>query len=79
MAIVPFPIYININKERRKDMAARIMQGNKWNIALGLIKVDGLKPTKEFLALTEKEKRGEITTADIRKILNQKYRVKNNA
>lgn len=52
------------------------MKGNKWNIALGLIKVDGLKPTKEFLALTEMEKRGEITTEDIRRILNQKYRIK---
>ena len=57
-------------------MEAGIMKGNKWNIALGLIKVDGLKPTKEFLALTEMEKRGEITTEDIRRILNQKYRIK---
>ena len=52
------------------------MKENKWDIALGLIKVDGLKPTEEFLELVEKEKRGEITTADIRSILNQKYRVK---
>lgn len=57
----------------------RLMQNNKWNIALGLIKVDGLRPTQEFLDLTEKEKRGEITTNDIRHILNQKYRIKNNA
>lgn len=61
------------------DMEVGIMQNNKWNIALGLIKVDGLKPTQEFLTLTEREQRGEITTNDIRNILNQKYRVKNDA
>lgn len=55
------------------------MQNNKWDIALGLIKVDGLRPMQEFLTLTEKEKRGEITTNDIRHILNPKYRIKNNA
>lgn len=54
------------------------MYENKWDIALGLIKVDGLKPTEEFLELVEREKRGEITTEDIRRILNAKYRVKNN-
>lgn len=54
------------------------MQNNKWNIALGLLKADGLRPSPEFLDLTEKEKRGELTTDDIRQILNQKYGVKNN-
>lgn len=47
-----------------------------WNFAIGLIKVDGLKPSKELLELIEKEKRGEITTADMRKILRQKYNMK---
>ncbi|MDE6014226.1 MAG: antitoxin VbhA family protein [Acetatifactor sp.] len=47
-----------------------------WNYALGMIKVDGLEPTEEFLQLVEKEKRGEITTADIRAILDKEYRVK---
>ncbi|MDD2973359.1 MAG: hypothetical protein PHE02_14640 [Lachnospiraceae bacterium] len=55
------------------------MKGNKWDIALGLIKVDGLEPTDEFLELVEKEKKGEITVSDIRKTLNQTYRAKNNA
>ena len=54
------------------------MYENKWDIALGLIKVDGLKPTEEFQELVEREKRGEITAEDIRRILNAKYRVKNN-
>ncbi|WP_213974963.1 antitoxin VbhA family protein [Tepidanaerobacter acetatoxydans] len=47
-----------------------------WNYALGIIKVDGLEPSPEFLELVEKEKRGEITTADIVKTLNEKYRTK---
>ena len=59
-------------------MEGEIMYENKWDIALGLIKVDGLKPTEEFLELVEREKRGEITAEDIRRILNAKYRVKNN-
>lgn len=52
---------------------------DKWDIALGLIKVDGLEPTEEFLQLIEKEKRGEITTVDIRHILNEKYKMKSHA
>ena len=52
------------------------MQNNKWNIALGLLKADGLRPSPEFLDLTEKEKRGELTTDDIRQILNRKYGMK---
>nr|WP_300005258.1 antitoxin VbhA family protein [Tissierella sp.] len=53
------------------------MDNNKaWEYALGMIKVDGLKPSKEYLDLIEKEKRKEITTNDIRKVLNKKYRAK---
>lgn len=47
-----------------------------WDYALGLIKVDGLEPSKEFLELVEKEKRGEITEQDILKHLDQKYKMK---
>ena len=32
-----------------------------WDYAIGMIKVDGLQPTKEFKEYIEKEKRGEIT------------------
>lgn len=35
----------------------KFMNGNKWDIALGLIKVDGLTPTPEFMQLVEKEKK----------------------
>ncbi len=47
-----------------------------WDYALGLIKVDGLEPSKDFLELVEKEKKGEITTDDMRKYLNEKYKIK---
>jgi hypothetical protein len=47
-----------------------------WDYALGMIKVDGLEPSPEFLELVEKEKRGEISTEEIIKILNAKYRIK---
>lgn len=53
------------------------MDNNKaWEYALGMIKVDGLEPSKEYLELIEKEKRGEITTDDIRKVLDKKYKAK---
>lgn len=44
-----------------------------WDYALGMIKVDGLEPSKEMLELIEMEKRGQITTEDIIKKLNEKY------
>jgi hypothetical protein len=37
-----------------------------WDYAIGIIKVDGLEPSPDFLELVEKEKRGEITRDDIR-------------
>lgn len=48
----------------------------KWDYALGMIKVDGLEPSPEFKELIEKEKRGKMTTADMRKVLDKKYRMK---
>ncbi|MDR0547622.1 MAG: antitoxin VbhA family protein [Dysgonamonadaceae bacterium] len=47
-----------------------------WNYALGLIQVDGLSPTPEFVELANKEIRGEITLEDIEKRLNKRYRMK---
>ncbi len=48
----------------------------KWEYALGMIKVDGLEPSPEFKKLIEKEKRGEMTTVDMRKVLDKKYKIK---
>ena len=47
-----------------------------WDYALGMIKIDGLEPSAEYLELVEKEKRGELTREDIKKILDTKYRMK---
>ena len=47
-----------------------------WNYAIGIIKVDGLEPTKEFREYVEKEKRGEVKMDDIKRFLDNKYKVK---
>ena len=47
-----------------------------WNYAVGMIKVDGLEPTPEFKEYTEKEKKGEITMADVKQYLDKRYKVK---
>ena len=47
-----------------------------WDYAVGMIKVDGLEPTADFKEYIEKEKRGEVTMADIKKYLDKKYTVK---
>ena len=44
--------------------------------AIGMIKVDGLEPTKEFKEYIEKEKKGEVTMADAKKFLDKKYKMK---
>ncbi len=48
----------------------------KWDYALGMIKVDGLEPSPEFKKLIEKESRGEMTMEDMRKVLDKKYKMK---
>ena len=50
----------------------------KWDYSLGLIKIDGLEPSEEFLELIEKEKKGEITMPELRKALDSKYKMKGN-
>ena len=49
---------------------------DSWDYALGMSKIDGLTPSPDVLALAERERRGEITTADIKKYLDKKYKVK---
>ena len=44
-----------------------------WKYALNMIKVDGLEPTKDLLDLVEEEKKGKITTDEMRQILKKKY------
>lgn len=45
-----------------------------WDFALGIIKVDNLKVSEEFLELVEKEKKGEITNQDMKNFLDEKYK-----
>jgi hypothetical protein len=47
-----------------------------WDYAIGIVQVDGIKPSDDFLELVEKEKRGEMTGDDIRRVLDKKYIVK---
>ena len=44
-----------------------------WDFALGIIEVDNLKVSEEFLELVEKEKKGEITDENIKNFLDKKY------
>lgn len=53
-----------------------VSEDKKWEYALGMIKVDGLEPSPEFLELVEKEKRGEITMEQIKEALDAKYKMK---
>ena len=47
-----------------------------WDYAIGMIKVDGLEPTKEIKEYIEKEKKGEITMEDAKRFLDKKYKMK---
>lgn len=78
--IVPqtFSVYINKIRERRFYMEAIMTNAQAWDYAIGLIKVDGLEPSPEFQEYIEKEKKGELTTADLKKYLDRKYKVKGN-
>ena len=46
-----------------------------WDYAIGMLKVDGLTPTKDFQEYIEKEKRDEITVEDNKKFLDKKYKM----
>ena len=47
-----------------------------WDYAIGIIKVDGLEPTADFKKYIEKEKKGEISMDDVKRYLDNKYKVK---
>ena len=47
-----------------------------WDYAIGIVQVDGIKPSTDFLELAEREKNGELTGDDIRRVLDKKYTVK---
>lgn len=47
-----------------------------WDYAIGIVQLDGIKPSDDFMELVEKEKKGEMTGDDIRRVLYKKYTVK---
>jgi len=54
---------------------AKPMENNEaWDYAIGLVQVEGIAPSADFLELVEKEKKGELTNDDIRKVLFKKYK-----
>lgn len=44
-----------------------------WDYAIGIVQLDGIKPSDDFMALVEREKRNELTGEDIRQALYKKY------
>lgn len=66
------------NKENKRNYAIKIDNEKAWRYAVGMAQVDGTKPSPELLELIEQEKRGEITTEEIERILCEKYRAKEN-
>lgn len=68
--------YNDKNRMEGENGIMLVSADKKWDYALGMIKVDGLEPSPEFKDLIVKEKRGEMTTDDIRKVLDKKYKMK---
>ncbi|MCL2204216.1 MAG: antitoxin VbhA family protein [Defluviitaleaceae bacterium] len=54
---------------------SNILNEKAWDYAIGIVQVEGIKPSTDFLELAEKEKRGELTNDDIRRVLVKKYTV----
>ena len=54
----------------------KMSKEDAWDYAIGMIRVDGLEPSADFLDLVEREKRGELAREDIKKILDTKYQMK---
>ena len=60
----------------KEEVTVDSKNAEAWTWALALVKAAGGSPTPDFLALAEREKRGEITTADMKTYLDRKYKVK---
>jgi len=58
-----------------KTISKKDVNERAWDYAIGIVQVEGIKPSNDFLELVEKEKRGELTNDDIRRVLVQKYQV----
>lgn len=60
-------------KQERKVVITAMTKSEAWDYAIGMMQVDGAKPSEEFLELVEKEINGEITTDEMRKYFLKKY------
>jgi len=60
---------------QKKYSSPSIPQDKAWNYAIGIVQVEGIKPSDDFLELVEKEKNGLLTSEDIQKVLLKKYTV----
>lgn len=65
--------YIKDGLIEPKKEAAKTENEKAWSFALGLAQIDGVQPSDYFLELVEREKRGEINTEDIRRLLREQY------
>jgi len=45
-----------------------------WNFAVGIVQTEGRKPSDFMMGLIERQKKGEITTDDIGRMLIEHYR-----
>lgn len=45
-----------------------------WRYAIGLLKVDGLELSADFMEYIEKEIRGELTMDQLKEYLDSKYK-----
>ena len=57
-------------------MLALTSSSEKWDYAIGMVKVDDLAPSPEMLEMIEKEKNGEMTIEEIKDELYKKYNIK---
>ena len=53
-----------------------VREEDKWDYAVGMVKVDGLVPSAAMEELMEKEKRGEITMEQVREALDKIYKTR---
>ena len=61
--------------KQEKYSAPGLSKERAWNYAIGIVQVEGIKPSNEFLELVEKEKNGQLTSEDIQRVLIKKYTV----
>jgi hypothetical protein len=60
-------------ENQAEPSVAGMTKEKAWNYAIGIVQVDGIKPSDDFLELVEKEKKGLLTSEDIQRVLLKKY------